>query len=283
MMEENTVFPGSPDFSEEENRRYDRNILLPAVGLAGQRLWRSGRVLVIGAGGIGSAAIFYLAAAGVGQIGIADGDTVEISNLQRQILHRMADLGRRKVESAREAVLALNPHCLVETWAARLEAANIRGILPEYDIILDASDNFPTRLLVADCCWQKKVPLVSAAAAGFQGLLLVVDPGQGSPCYRCLVPQAPRTSQEEGILGAVAGVMGCLQATEALKLLLGRGSELASRLLSYDGLKCRFHYLKRTRALACPLCDDNPGITGKETQTPGEEPGPGLPAGKRGF
>jgi adenylyltransferase/sulfurtransferase len=283
MVEKNTVHPGSPDFSAAETRRYARNILLPEVGWAGQRLWRSGRVLVVGAGGIGSAAIFYLAAAGVGQIGIADGDTVEISNLQRQILHRLDDLGRRKVESAREAVLALNPHCRVETCPARLEAANIRDILPEYDIILDASDNFPTRLLVADCCWQEKVPLVSAAAAGFQGLLLVVDPGQGSPCYRCLLPQAPQTSPEEGILGAVAGVMGSLQAAEALKLLLGRGSELADRLLSYDGLKCRFHYLQRTRALACPLCGGNPGLTGREAQAPGEETEPGRPAAKRRF
>ena len=268
---------GIPDFSEEDIWRYSRNILLPEVGWPGQRLFRSGRVMVVGAGGIGSAALLYLAAAGVGQIGIADGDTVEISNLQRQILYKVGDLGRWKVESAKESILALNPHCRVETYATRLEAANIREVLRGYDIVLDASDNFPTRFLVADCCWIEQISLVSAAATGFQGLLLAVVPGQGSPCYRCLVPQAPQISWQEGILGAVAGTMGSLQAMEALKLLLGRGSKMARRCLSYDALKCRFHIMERTRAPQCPLCGDNPSITNLEHHTSAAGLEAGLP------
>lgn len=251
------------DFSEEESRRYAMNVRLAEVGWPGQRQLRSARVLVVGAGGIGSACLFYLAAAGVGHIGIADGDAVELSNLQRQILHRVDDLGRRKVESAREALLALNPHCRVETYDIRLEAANIREVLGGYDLVLDASDNFPTRFLVADCCWLEKIPLVSAAATGFLGQLLVVVPGAGNPCYRCLLPELPRadavpSSQQIGILGAVAGVMGTLQAVEALKLLLGRGAEMARRFLSYDGLTCRFHSVARTQRPDCPRCGKPP-------------------------
>lgn len=234
--------------------------MLPEVDWAGQQRFRSGRVLVVGAGGIGSASLFYLAAAGVGQISIVDGDAVELSNLQRQILHQMADLGRRKVESARDAIVALNPHCRVETYDLRLEAANIRGVLRGYDVVLDASDNFPTRFLVADACWLQKVPLVSAAAGGFLGQLLVVDPGQGSHCYRCFMPpEEALPSGPTGILGAVAGVMGCLQALEALKLLLGRSSDLARRFLSYDALTSRFHTLKRAQKPDCPLCGETPG------------------------
>lgn len=244
----------SQDFSEEELSRYSRNTMLPEVGLDGQARWRAARVAVVGAGGIGSAALFYLAAAGVGQISIIDGDAVEISNLQRQILHDVHDLGRRKVESAWETLTALNPHCRLDLCDTRLDAVNIRDILKENDLVLDASDNFATRLVVADCCWQDKKTLVSAAVGGFQGLLLVMDPAPGNPCYRCLLPQPPAPAPAEGILGAVAGVMGCLQAAEALKLLLGRKSELTRQLLAYDALKCRFRYLKREKRPDCPLC-----------------------------
>ena len=171
--------------------------------------------------------------------------------------------------------MALNPHCRVEIYALRLEAANIREVMRGYDLVLDASDNFPTRFLVADCCWLERIPLVSAAVAAFQGLLLVVDPGRGSPCYRCLVCEPPGISPAEGILGAVAGVMGCLQAVETVKLLLGRSTNLAHECLSYDGLKCRFHTLKRTRAPQCPLCGENPSITGLTHHPPaaGDEAG----------
>lgn len=251
----------SRDLSPEESLRYLRNVLLPEVGGPGQEQWRSGRVLVIGAGGIGSASLLYLAAAGVGHLGIVDGDAVELSNLQRQILHQVDDLGRRKVASAREAIMALNPHCQVKTYDLHLEAANVQEALRGYDVVLDASDNFQTRFLVADCCWLEKIPLVSAAAAGFQGLLLVIEPSPGNPCYRCLMPAPPSTGRQEGILGAVAGVMGCLQAVEALKLLLGRSTDMVRRFLSYDGLKCRFFSMERARTPACPLCGENPRIT----------------------
>jgi adenylyltransferase/sulfurtransferase len=249
------------NFSDEESLRYSRNVLLGEVGWPGQERFRSGRVAVVGAGGIGSASLLYLAAAGAGRLGIVDGDALELSNLQRQILHRVEDLGRRKVDSARDAIAALNPHCHVETYDVRLDAANIGDVLQGYDMVLDASDNFQTRFLVADYCWLEKIPLVSAAVSEFAGQLFVVDPRQGSPCYRCLIPEPPEDHQQ-GILGAVAGVMGCLQATEALKLLLGRSSDLARKLLSYDALTCRFHMMPRSRTANCPLCGDNPRITG---------------------
>jgi molybdopterin/thiamine biosynthesis adenylyltransferase len=249
------------DFSDEESLRYSRNLILAEVGRPGQERFRSGRVMVVGTGGLGSAVLFYLAAAGVGHIGIVDGDAVELSNLQRQILHRMADLGRRKVDSAKEAITSLNPHCHLETFDRRLDAANIGEVLTGCDVILDASDNFQTRFLIADYCWLERIPLVSAAVAEFTGQLFVVDPAQDSPCYRCLLPEPPEDRQL-GILGSVAGVMGCLQATETLKLLLGRGSDLARTLLTYDALRCRFRMLPRSRSADCPLCGDNPRITG---------------------
>ncbi|MBW1991141.1 MAG: HesA/MoeB/ThiF family protein [Deltaproteobacteria bacterium] len=235
--------------------------MLPGVGEAGQERLRSGRVTVVGAGGIGSAALFYLAAAGVGRLTIVDGDTVELSNLQRQILHRMTDLGRAKVDSAKDALIALNPHCQVEIRKVRLDAANISEVLEDGGLVLDASDNFPTRFLIADYCWLNRITLVSAAVAEFTGQLLVVDPEQGSPCYRCLLPEPPE-DRPRGILGSVAGVLGCLQATEAVKLLLGWGSDLVQALLTYDALKCRFHVMPRARAAECPLCGENPKITG---------------------
>jgi molybdopterin/thiamine biosynthesis adenylyltransferase len=247
------------DFSSQETERYSRNLLLAQVGWEGQARWRAGRVLVVGAGGIGSAALLYLAAAGVGRLGLADGDAVELSNLQRQILYRSADLGRRKVASAQESLAALNPHCRVETFDQRLDAANVREVVPGFEVVLDASDNFPTRFLLAECCWGLNIPLVSAAATGWHGQLLVALPGVENPCYRCLVPEMPAAeavpaSAESGILGAVAGTMGCLQAVEALKLLLGRGSDLSRRLLAYDGLQGRFQSLARIKRPDCPLC-----------------------------
>jgi molybdopterin/thiamine biosynthesis adenylyltransferase len=248
-----------PEFSPGEMERYARNILLPEVGVLGQQRLAAARVAVVGAGGIGSAALLYLAAAGVGQIGIIDGDTVELSNLQRQIIHRQIDLGRPKVDSAREALTALNSHCRLETVAVNLDDANLDAALAGYEIVLDASDNFPTRFLVADFCWANRISLVSAAATGFQGQLLVVAPEAGNPCYRCLYPSPPPaaavpTSQQVGILGALAGVMGSLQALETLKLLLGLDSDLKRRFLSYDALKGRFHIMSRTPRSTCTFC-----------------------------
>jgi len=246
-------------FSPEESLRYSRNVLLREVGWTGQQRFRAGKVLVVGAGGIGSASLSYLAAAGVGHIGIVDSDAVEVSNLQRQILHKVEDLSRRKVDSARDSINELNPHCRVETFDLRLEATNIHEVLLGYQVVLDASDNFPTRFQVSDCCWLEKIPLVSAAVAEFSGQLLVVDPSRGSPCYRCLLPELSAESSSDqpfGILGAVAGVMGCLQAMEALKLLLGRDSDLAQQLLSYDALRCRFQVMARAKKADCPLCGE---------------------------
>jgi adenylyltransferase/sulfurtransferase len=246
-------------FSPQEPQRYSRNALLAQEGWEGQARWRASRVLVVGAGGIGSAALLYLAAAGVGRLGLVDADAVELSNLQRQILHRSADLGRRKVQSAEGSLTALNPDCRVVTFDLRLNPANVREVLRGFELVLDASDNFPTRFLVAESCWQRGIPLVSAAATGWHGKLLVARPGPENPCYRCLVPEAPPTaaapsSSQVGILGAVAGVMGCLQAVEALKLLLGRESDLTRRLLAYDGLQGRFQSLARVKRPDCPLC-----------------------------
>ncbi|MCL4501655.1 MAG: HesA/MoeB/ThiF family protein [Deltaproteobacteria bacterium] len=248
-----------PGFSDEESHRYSRNALLAAVGWKGQGRWRDGKVLVVGAGGLGSAALLYLAAAGVGRLGIVDGDAVELSNLQRQILHVSADLGRRKAASAEESLAALNPHCRVETFDLRLDAANIREVARSFEVVVDASDNFATRFLLADYCWQQWLPLVSAAATGWQGQLLVQVRDAANPCFRCLFPEAPSAeavppSSEAGILGAVAGTMGCLQAVETLKMLLGRESDLTHKLLAYDGLQGRFQSLFRVKRPDCPLC-----------------------------
>ncbi len=229
------------------------------MGWEGQARWRAGKVLVVGAGGLGSAALFYLAAAGVGHLGIVDGDAVELSNLQRQILHGITDLGRPKVSSAAESLLALNRLCRVEPFNLRLQAGNVWEIVQGFGVVLDASDNFATRFLLAECCWRHGIPLVSAAATGWHGQLLVQAPGPANPCYRCLLPETPPAdavppSSETGILGAVAGTMGCLQAVEALKLLLGRNSDLNRRLLAYDGLNGRFQAVDRVKRPDCLLC-----------------------------
>jgi molybdopterin/thiamine biosynthesis adenylyltransferase len=250
--------PGE-DFTLQETQRYSRNALLAQVGWDGQARWRASRVLVVGAGGIGSAALLYLAAAGVGRLGLVDGDAVDLSNLQRQILHQSADLGRRKVESAEESLSARNPLCQVETFDLRLDPANVQEVVQGFEVVLDASDNFPTRFLLAECCWRYKIPLVSAAATGWHGQLLVAARRAENPCYRCLVPEMPPAeavpdSTQIGILGAVAGTMGCLQAVEALKLLLGLDSDLNCRLLAYDGLQGRFQSLARAKRPDCPLC-----------------------------
>ena len=254
------------DLTEEEIVRYSRSLILPEVGLEGQRRLRSSRAFMVGAGGIGSAPLLYLAAAGVGRIGIADPDTVELSNLQRQIIHCAGDAGRLKVESAADRIRTLNPHCHVELYSDGVNVSNIREAVRGYDVVLDGSDNFPTRFLVADCCWLEKIPLVWAAAVRFHGQLFVVSPGDGGPCHRCLMPQEPSgdaadSCRRSGVFGPVVGVMGSLQAVEALKILLGLGSPMARRLLDYDALRCEFSTLERRRDPSCPLCGDNPRIT----------------------
>ncbi len=192
-------------------------------------------------------------------MGLVDGDAVELSNLQRQILYRASDPGRRKATAAAASLMALNPHCRVETFDLRLDPANVREVVPGFEVVLDASDNFMTRFLLAEHCWWQGIPLVSAAATGWHGQLLVQMPGAENPCYRCLVPETPPpaavpASAQAGILGAVAGALGCLQAVEALKLLLGQDTELSRRLLAYDGLQGRFQTVDRLKRPDCPLC-----------------------------
>jgi molybdopterin/thiamine biosynthesis adenylyltransferase len=252
--------------NEEQRERFKRHILLPGVGEEGQGKLLKASVLVVGAGGLGSPALIYLAASGVGHVTVADGDTVELSNLHRQIIHPDRDAGRRKVDSAEDHLRSLNPECRVETIPEPLRAANIRQVLKGFDVALDCSDNFPTRFLVADCCRFEEIPLVSAAVLHFEGQLMTLLPGPGNPCYRCFLPEPPPSamlpnSGEMGILGAVAGVMGVLQAMEALKLLLGIGDVLSHHLIVYDGLESSFHKIDRLANPDCPLCGSSPTIT----------------------
>jgi len=254
------------DLTEEQIERYSRNIILPEVGGEGQRKLLASSAFVVGAGGLGSPALLYLAAAGVGRIGVADSDAVELSNLQRQVIHRTADLGTNKTLSARQAIEALNPDCTVEVVPQRLTAENVRSIIKGYDVVLDASDNFPTRFLVSDACFLERIPLVSAAVLGLEGQLMTILPGPGNPCYRCFLPGPPPsgqvpTCQEAGVLGSVVGVMGSLQATEALKLLLGIGEPLARRLIVYDALEASFRTASRSPDPECRLCGPNATIT----------------------
>jgi adenylyltransferase/sulfurtransferase len=252
--------------SDEELERYARHIVLREVGGAGQARLRAARVLVIGAGGLGSPVILYLAAAGVGTIGIVDFDTVSLSNLQRQIAYRTADVGRLKTDSAREAAQALNPGVRITTHAERLTAANALELISRYDIVADGSDNFATRFLVNDSCFFAKKILVSAAVTEFDGQLATYKPHAGdAPCYRCLFPEPPPpgsapSCSETGILGAAAGVMGTLQALEVMKEIIGLGETLAGQLLIYDALSVRFRSVRVRRDPACALCGEHPTI-----------------------
>ncbi len=239
----------------EEIQRYKRHLVLKEVGGQGQQKLKAARVLIVGAGGLGSPLIMYLAAAGVGTLGIIDDDTVSLDNLQRQIVHDTAHIGVAKVESARECVARLNPHVAVETYEARLDAGNALDIISRYDIVCDGSDNFDTRYLVADACYFAKRPLVFAALGPFDGYVTTFKPhetgpdGNPYPSYRCLFPEAPppgtvANCAEVGILGAIAGVVGTLQATEVLKEITGAGESLAGRLVIYDAKSSRFESVK---------------------------------------
>lgn len=254
------------DFTEEQIERYSRHIILQEVGGEGQAKLLDSSVFVVGAGGLGSPALLYLAAAGVGRIGFADGDAVELSNLQRQVIHRNADVGKNKALSAEETIRALNPDCRAEALTERLTLENVRDIVRAYDLVLDGSDNFPTRFLVADACWFERKPLVTAAVLRFEGQLMTILPGAENPCYRCTYPEPPpadltTSCREAGVLGSVVGALGTLQATEAIKTLLGVGRGLSQRMLVYDALDAEFRTLKRRRDPGCPLCGDSPSIT----------------------
>jgi len=253
------------DFSESQIQRYARHILLPEVGGVGQAKLLKARVLAVGAGGLGSPLILYLAAAGVGTIGVIDHDNVDLSNLQRQVLHTTARIGLPKVYSAQAAVAAINPEVRLIPHRERLTAENAARLIADYDIVADGSDNFATRFLVNDACFFAKTTLVSAAVLRFDGQLATFKPHAGSPCYRCLYPEEPAAGQiptcaEAGILGAVAGVMGTLQATEVLKEILGIGEGLAGRLMIYDALGATSRVVKVNRDPACALCGTAPTI-----------------------
>lgn len=247
------------EFTEDEIQRYSRHILLAEVGGVGQAKLRAARVLVVGAGGLGSPLALYLAAAGVGRIGIVDDDVVELSNLQRQIAHGMADLGRSKAESAAASTRAINPEVVVDIHRMRLGATNVAALIADYDIICDGTDNFATRFLLSDACVLGRRTLISAAVLRFEGQLSVFRPHQGGPCYRCLYPEAPPEGMvpscgEAGVLGAVTGVMGTLQATEVLKEIMGVGESLAGRLLIWDALAMRFRLVRLRPDPSCLAC-----------------------------
>lgn len=253
------------EFREDQIERYARHIILQEVGKEGQAKLLAAKVLVVGAGGLGSPVIQYLAAAGVGTIGVIDDDTVDLSNLQRQVLHTTDRVNMSKVESAKTAVSALNPDVTVITHHGRLTADNVESIITGYDLVADGSDNFATRFLVNDACFFARIPLVSAAVVRFDGQLSTYHPAAGGPCYRCLYPDGPGedvwTCAQTGILGAVAGVMGGLQATEVLKEILGVGESMAGRLLIYDALSTTARIVKIKPDPACPLCSDQAILT----------------------
>lgn len=255
----------SLELTEDEIRRYSRHILLEEVGGVGQEKLKAASVLIVGAGGLGSPLLLYLAAAGVGRIGIVDDDDVDLSNLQRQIAHRTASIGQAKVESAAAMARQLNPGAVVEPHRLRLGAGNVLDLIGRYDIVCDGTDNFATRFLIADACVLARKTLVSAAVLRFEGQLAVFkphvsDPGGGHyPCYRCLYPEAPPpgavpTCAEAGVLGAVTGVMGTLQATEVLKEIMGIGDTMAGRLLVWDALATRFRNVRLRADPNCPSC-----------------------------
>jgi adenylyltransferase/sulfurtransferase len=262
------------DFSEDEIHRYSRQILLAELGGTGQAALRAARVLVVGAGGLGSPLMLYLAAAGIGTIGIVDGDRVELSNLQRQVAHRTAGIGGSKAHSAAAVLAALNPLVHAVPYELRLHAGNVMAILGSYDIVCDGSDNAATRYLLADACHLGGKTLISAAAIRFEGQLATFRPG--TPCYRCLYPEPPPAElapscADAGILGTVTGVMGTLQATEVIKQVLQLGETMAGKLLLWDALGSRFHTVRLIRDSHCPLCGDHPVIRDLSAHTIPEE------------
>lgn len=250
---------------EDQIERYSRQIILPSVGGKGQEKLLKAKVLIIGAGGLGSPAALYLASAGIGKIGIADSDKVELNNLQRQILHSNSSIGKTKVESAKERLAAINPDVEVIAHNLRLTSENILDIIRDYDIVVDGSDNFPTRYLVNDACVLSGKPLSHGGIFRFDGQAITILPHK-SACYRCLFPEPPPpgfvpSCQEAGILGAVAGIIGTIQANEVLKYILEMGNLLAGKLLVFNALDSSFRQVKVPKDPKCPICGENPTIT----------------------
>ena len=261
--------------SASERARYQRHLALSEIGAAGQEKLKAARVLVVGAGGLGSPAALYLAAAGCGTLGLLDCDRVELSNLQRQVLFDSSGIARSKAEAGRERLASLNPEIRVVAHALELKAANVRALFKDYDLVLDGTDRLATRYLVNDACVILGLPLVSAAIHRFEGQVMTYVPGRG-PCYRCVFPQAPAgvvaNCAQAGVLGVLPGVLGTLQATEAIKLITGVGDPLLGRLLTYDALEMRFHEFRVARRPDCAVCGNAPTITEPRDPAP-------LPAG----
>ena len=253
-------------FTNEQLERYSRHIILKEIGVKGQKKLLNGSVLIIGAGGLGAPAAMYLAAAGVGKIGIADADVVDLSNLQRQVIHTTADVGRPKVESAAETMRAINPDVEVVTYQQFIDSSNILDLIKDYDFILDGTDNFPAKFLINDACVMADKPFSHAGIMRFSGQLMTVIPHEG-PCYRCVFKTMPPkdaipTCKSAGVIGAMSGTIGSLQALEAVKYLTGAGDLLVGKLLTFDGLKMKFHTINLPpRGKGCAVCSDHPTIT----------------------
>jgi adenylyltransferase/sulfurtransferase len=264
------------EFTETQINRYSRHILLPEVGGKGQKKIIQGKILIVGAGGLGSPAALYLAAAGIGTIGLIDSDVVDLSNLQRQVIHQTPDVGRPKVVSGKEKIQALNPDVNVVMYEERLTASNALKILSGYDVVIDGVDNFPTKFLINDACYFAGKPLVHGGILRFDGRVTTIIPKQ-SACYRCVFKKPPpeglvASCQEAGVIGVLAGIIGTIQATEALKLILGIGRPLTDRLLDFDARRTQFREIRIKRNPDCPLCGERPTIT--ELREDGDVGGP---------
>src|SRR3954465_4813 len=278
--------------SPQEVARYSRHLIMPEVGMEGQKRLKAASVLLVGAGGLGSPLGLYLAAAGVGRLGLIDFDVVDFSNLQRQVLHGTADVGRPKLQSARDRIRAINPEVQTDLYEARLTSANALDLFKPYDLIIDGTDNFPTRYLVNHACVLLGKPNVYGSIFRFDGQASVFYPPAG-PCYRCLYPEPPPpdlvpSCAEGGVLGILPGLIGVVQATETVKLLLGSGSPLIGRLLLYDALEMTFREMKVRKSPTCPICGPNPTITGlidyeQFCGVRGAEPAPAASAASDGL
>ncbi|GAB6138654.1 molybdopterin-synthase adenylyltransferase MoeB [Halanaerobaculum tunisiense] len=252
-------------FSEEQLERYSRHIILEDVGVEGQQKLLNSAVLIIGTGGLGTPAAQFLAAAGVGKIGLVDADQVELSNLQRQVLHHTPDVDKPKVESAQETINEMNPDVEVETYKYYLHSGNIKDVIQDYDFIIDGTDNFPAKFLINDACIMEGVPFSHAGIIRFSGQTMTVVPGESS-CYRCAFPEPPKpgavpSCKEAGVLGVMGGVIGTIQATEAIKYLLDKGELLTDTLLTYDALEMEFNRPQLKKRENCAICSDDPEIT----------------------
>lgn len=259
-------------FSNAQLERYSRQIILKEVGIKGQKKLLAGSALIIGAGGLGAPAALYLAAAGVGHLGIVDADEVDLSNLQRQIIHSSRDLGKAKALSAQESLEALNPEIKVTTYLVRAQAQNIMELIRDYDFIIDGTDNFPAKFLINDACVLGGKPFSHAGILRFQGQLMTYIPG-GGPCYRCVFtapppPEAVPSCREAGVIGALAGVIGSLQAAQAVNYLAGIGEAPAGSLLTYDALKTEFRKIRLPRRRDCAVCGEQPSITAPQDYAP---------------